>query len=71
VGFDLITVIALYIKIKTIMEIKTISSGMWDWKNISLKAKIEFLKEKFPISDNSNESKCIRDLVNFCETKIS
>lgn len=52
------------------MEIKTISSGIWDWKDISLKAKIEFLTEKFPYSDDSNEAKCIRDLIKAVEHKV-
>lgn len=40
------------------------SSGRWDWKNdVSIEAKIEFLKEKFQSTDQSAEAICIRSLI--------
>ena len=43
---------------------KKYSSGKWDFKDdVSIEAKIEFLKEKFQYTDDSAEAKCIRSLI--------
>jgi hypothetical protein len=40
------------------------SSGLWDWsKDVSIEAKIEYLKERFSSSNESAEAICVRSLI--------